>query len=156
MTPKSMLFIRKIKVSLFTLCLTMAFYGQDTVTQNPQEQAIIALIAEYARVRENKDTVALKNMLTAEVDQLVSTGEWRRGFESALEGMLRSSNSNPGSRTLTVDRIRFLNGDAALVDARYEIQNTDGSIRKMWSTFIVTYEDGRWKITAIRNMLPRS
>jgi len=47
-----------------------------------------------------------------------------------------------------------LNAESALVDTRYEIANADGSIRKMWSTFIVVYEGNRWKITAIRNMLP--
>jgi hypothetical protein len=40
-----------------------------------------------------------------------------------------------------------------IADARYEIQNADGTARKMWSTFIVVYQDDAWKITAIRNML---
>jgi hypothetical protein len=42
--------------------------------------------------------------------------------------------------------------DAGLADARYEITNADGTIRKMWSTFIVIKDDVRWKIAAIRNM----
>ena len=141
--------------ALCTMFLLTGTYAQETKTQIKQEKAITALIAEYAQVRETKDTVALKQLLTTEIDQLVSTGEWRRGKKGALEGLMRSSNSNPGSRTLTVDYIRFLNTDTAIADARYEIQITDGSIRKMWSTFIVAYEEGRWKITAIRNMLPK-
>ncbi len=96
----------------------------------------------------------LKQILTEEIDQLVSSGEWWRSLKSALEGILRSSRSNPGDRTLTVDRIRFLGNKTALVDTRYEIQNADGPLRKMWSTFIVVYQNKRWKITAIRNMLP--
>lgn len=143
-----------IWVSCTMLLLTGAC-AQESTAQNKQEKAITALIAEYARVRETKDTVALKQLLTAEVDQLVSTGEWRRGKKGALEGMMRSSNSNPGGRTLAVEHIRFLNDQTAIADTRYEIQNSDGSIRKMWSTFIVIHEEGRWKITAIRNMLPK-
>jgi hypothetical protein len=43
---------------------------------------------------------------------------------------------------------------SAIVDCRYEIQNTDGTVRKMWSTFIVVADKETWKIKAIRNMLP--
>jgi hypothetical protein len=68
--------------------------------------------------------------------------------------MMQSSTSNPGERVLTIDKLRLLNAGTALVDARYEIKNTNGTIRKMWSTFLVVQQDGAWKIAAIRNMLP--
>lgn len=55
--------------------------------------------------------------------------------------MMRSSESNPGSRKIIIDKIKYLTNSAAVVDARYEIQNADGSIRKMWSTFIVVSEN---------------
>lgn len=142
---------------IFVLCciyLTTAAYAQKTDIPSKKEQPIYTLINQYAQARETKDTVLLKQILTDDIDQLVSTGEWRRGFETAKKGMLNSSSANLGSRTLTVDQIRFLSRDTALVDTRYEIQNADGSLRKMWSTFIVVYQNGRWKITAIRNMLP--
>jgi hypothetical protein len=89
-----------------------------------------------------------------DVDQLVSTGEWRSGIKAAVKGMLQSSASSPGTRTLTIDKIKFLNSNYGIVDAKYEIKNNDGSDRKMWSTFIVVLQKGEWKISAIRNMLP--
>ena len=140
--------------ALFNLLLATSLYAQDAATQNKHKQDIASLIDKYAQAREKQDTVLLKSILTEEIDQLVSNGEWRRGIRTAIEGMQRSSSSNPGERTLTVDNIRFINAETAIADARYEIQNTDGTIRRMWSTFIVVYEAGTWKITAIRNMLP--
>lgn len=139
---------------LFYVMVVIGLCAQDATTHHQQKQAIESLIDQYAQAREQKDTVLLKRILTADVDQLVSTGEWRRGIQGSLQGMLRSSSSNPGGRTLTVDTIRFLNEETAIVDARYEIQNEDGTLRKMWSTFIVVYQADTWKITAIRNMLP--
>jgi len=137
-----------------TILLTTGSYAQGEADHDKHEDAISALIDQYAQARETKDTVLLKQILTDEVDQLVSSGEWRRGIKSAVGGMLRSSSSNPGDRTLRIDQIRFLNTETAITDTRYEIKNANGSIRKMWSTFIVVYEGNRWKITAIRNMLP--
>jgi hypothetical protein len=119
-----------------------------------QDKEIHSLIEKYSQSRETSDTVLLKSILTADVDQLVSSGEWRNGINGAMKGMVRSSAGNPGTRTLKIEKIKYLNSESAIVDARYEIQNTDGTARKMWSTFIVVQNNTTWKITAIRNMLP--
>jgi uncharacterized protein (TIGR02246 family) len=130
-------------------------YGQEGPDDH-QRKAIAALIDQYSQAREKMDTALLKTILTTDVDQLVSTGEWRDGIGAAVQGMLKSSASSPGTRTLQVDRIRMINPTSAIVDCRYEIQNTDGSTRKMWSSFIVVGDKRTWKISAIRNMLPAS
>ena len=119
-----------------------------------QRQDISTLIDKYSEAREKKDTVLLKSILTTDIDQLVSTGEWRNGVQSSVKGMLKSSATSPGTRTLTVDKIRMIGSAAAIVDCKYEIANADGTPRKMWSTFVVVEEKRVWKISAIRNMLP--
>jgi hypothetical protein len=129
-------------------------YGQDNSPDDQQRKAITALIDQYSQARETMDTVLLKTILTADMDQLVSTGEWRNGKGAAVQGMLKSSAGNPGTRTLQVDRIRMINQTGAIVDCRYEIKNTDGTLRKMWSSFIVVGNMKTWKISAIRNMVP--
>jgi len=139
---------------LSNITVTCFSYGQDNAPDHNQQKAIASLIDQYSQAREKSDTVLLKAILTTDVDQLVSTGEWRNGIGAAVQGMLKSSAGNPGTRTLTVDKIRMFNSNNAIVDCKYEIQNTDGSIRKMWSTFIVVADKGTWKISAIRNMLP--
>lgn len=131
-----------------------ATLAQDSGFKNVQEKEIYTLIENYTKSRETQDTVLLKSILTPDIDQLVSSGEWRYGKEGAMKGMMRSSESNPGKRTITVEKIRFLNPECAIADARYEIENVDGTSRKMWSTFIVVLQDKKWKITAIRNMKP--
>ena len=128
--------------------------AQDKKEGSAQTRDIYRLIDNYSIARESKDTVLLKSILTEDLDQLVSTGEWRYGIQDAVQGMLRSSQGNPGTRILTVEKIRFLDPDNAIADARYEIKNADGTTRKMWSTFIVARQKGQWKIAAIRNMLP--
>lgn len=129
-------------------------HGQHTTSDDLQLKKISAVIDQYTEAREKRDTLLLKNILTDDVDQLVSTGEWRNGMRTAVKGMQSSSANNPGTRTLTIDKIRLLNPGSAIVDCRYEIKNAGGAIRKMWSTFIVVNDNGKWKISAIRNMLP--
>ncbi len=128
--------------------------AQQKMPDNLQRKAITSLIDQYSEAREKSDTALLKTILTSDVDQLVSTGEWRNGIGTAVQGMLKSSGNRPGTRTLRIENIRMFNPTSAIVDCRYEIQNTDGTTRKMWSMFIVVAEKKKWKISAIRNMLP--
>lgn len=121
-----------------------------------QKKDIYSLIDKYSEAREKRDTLLLKAILTPDVDQLVSNGEWRNGIAASVQGMLNSSANSPGTRTLAVEKIRMINSTSAIVDCKYEIQNKDGTIRKMWSSFIVVLVNKKWKISAIRNMLPAS
>lgn len=139
------------------LILALLLIGSPVLLAQKQaksEKIIESLIAQYAEAREHKDTVLLKNILTTDIDQLVSSGEWRRGLRTAVRGMQRSSSRNPGTRTLKVEQIRFLHRNSAIADARYIINNPDGTARKMWSTFVVIKRKKQWRIAAIRNMLP--
>ncbi len=128
--------------------------GQDNNPTMAQQKAIGALIDRYSEARERSDTMLLKSILSSDVDQLVSTGEWRIGIGAAIEGMLKSSANSPGTRTLIIDKIRMLDAHGAIVDCRYEIMNNDKTTRKMWSSFIVVADKSKWKISAIRNMMP--
>jgi hypothetical protein len=145
-----------MKQHSFIVILTLAttiLNAQQTATES-QRKSLTKLIDQYSEARTKSDTVLLKSILTSDIDQLVSTGEWRDGIRTAVKGMLRSSANNSGTRTLAVDKVKMLNASCAIVDCRYEIQEANGSMRKMWSTFIVVSEKGKWKISAIRNMLP--
>jgi hypothetical protein len=136
------------------LACIMALYGQDIKVNDKLQKEITTLIDQYSEAREKRDTGLLKTILTPDLDQLVSTGEWRIGLNAAVEGMMRSSANSPGTRTLHIEKIQTITPSAAIVDCRYEIKNSDGTVRKMWSTFIVIDDKKTWKIMAIRNMLP--
>ncbi|MEO5563721.1 MAG: hypothetical protein ABIR18_09810 [Chitinophagaceae bacterium] len=147
------------KIALFFLAnitTVLYLYAQGSSPDDGQRKAIVSLIDQYSVAREKSDTVLLKTILTTDVDQLVSSGEWRNGISAAVQGMLKSSANLTGIRTLRVENIRMINPTSAIVDCRYEIQDTNGTTRKMWSTFIVVVEKKIWKISAIRNMLPAS
>jgi uncharacterized protein (TIGR02246 family) len=144
-----------MRIALATVCLMCAASAaadQQPAVRAADEAAVKALVARYNAARDQEDPGAIRSLFTADADQLVSSGEWRRGREPLVEGMLRSSRNNPGDRTLTVETVRFLSSDIAIADARYEI--VDAATRQMWSTFVVVRTADGWRLTAIRNMLP--
>ena len=102
-----------------TLLLAVPVAGQTPGTSGSDERAVKDLVARYNAARDNEDPAAIRALFTADADQLVSSGEWRRGREQLVEGMLRSSRTNPGDRTLAVETVRFPTADVAVADARY-------------------------------------
>ena len=117
--------------------------------RNSDDSAVREMVKRYADARGVSDPKAIGALFTDDADQLVSNGEWRRGKDALVKGMLASSARETGRRILEVETVRFLGRDVAIADARYEIGE-----RKMWSTFVMRRGSGGWRIEAIRNMLP--
>jgi uncharacterized protein (TIGR02246 family) len=118
------------------------------------DAAIRALVGAYAAAREKGDAAALAGLFTADADQLVSSGEWRRGRDAVVKGSLGSSQQTPGTRTLTVETVRMLAANVAIADSRYDIAQSNGTTRRMWASWLVVKDGPAWKIAGIRNMLP--
>lgn len=141
-------------IFLFLFLFPAAAFSQIKPGQKEDAVKIHKLIDQYSQARETRDTVLLKKVLAEDIDQLVSSGEWRTGVREAITGMLQSSSSNPGTRKLLVEKIKFLSGEIALVDCRYIITASTGEERNLWSSFTVVFHKKNWKISAIRNMSP--
>lgn len=132
----------------------MAMWGQAPA-RSGDEAAVREIVRRYVDARENRDPKATGALFTADADQLVSSGEWRKGRDEVVRGTMASSQQTGGTRTITLESVRFLTPDVALADGRYELSGmAGGQTRKMWTTLILTRGTEGWRISAIRNMLP--
>jgi len=123
--------------------------------QPAPEAAIRDLVARYVDAREHRDAKVLESLFTSDADQLVSSGEWRKGRDALVRGTLASSEATGGRRSIAVESVRWLGPDAAIADGRYEIAATAaGQTRRMWTTILCLRTNEGWRIAAIRNMLP--
>ena len=133
---------------LLLLALSLPLAAQPA----KDDAALRGLVKTYLDARDRQDAQAVGALFTKDADQLVSSGEWRRGVDDLVKGTLASTLSG-GKRTLTVETIRYLNADTAIADARYELVG-NADTRRMWSTFVFVKTGTGWRIAAIRNMLP--
>ena len=119
------------------------------------EAAVRDVVANYVAARDRGDAAAVAAVFTENADQLTSSGEWRRGRDELVRGTLASSKANSGARTITITTVRFPAADVAIADGEYVIGATSSApARKMWTSFVMIRSGGRWRIDAIRNMLP--
>ena len=119
------------------------------------EVAIRQVIADWTgafnRHEMNLDAVA--SGFSGDFDMVNPAGAYVKGkpdLREAFKTFLRNT------RTFeTVDRIRLIRPDVALVDGSYEFTGTE--IRpypKGFQTWVLTKENGRWLMTALRMMIP--
>lgn len=159
---------RPITFSLVLLAGTPGVVGANGVVNAPapmqlassaptpaDDEAIRSLVRRYVDARETQDRAAVEALFTPDADQLVSSGEWRRGRTAVVTGSLASSANTGGTRTIEIETIRMIGPDIAMADGRYEIGGTGGQApRRMWTSFVVVRDGPGWRIAAIRNMLP--
>jgi uncharacterized protein (TIGR02246 family) len=133
----------------FSLCFVIA---ASLFAQTNEEAAIREVVKKYVDARDRADAKAIEALFTSDADQLVSSGEWRKGRADVVRGTVASSQSATGKRTITVESVRLIAPNVALADGRYEIAGPE--TRKMWTTLLLTRGPDGWRIAAIRNMLP--
>jgi uncharacterized protein (TIGR02246 family) len=143
----------RFAILCYLLCLAASTVQSPAPSTN--ENAIRDIVNKYVEAREKIDPKGVEVLFTNDADQLVSSGEWRRGRDAVVRGTMESSRRNEGKRSITVESIRFVSDDVAIVDARYDITAlAGGASRNMWATFVMKRAGNSWRIAAIRNMLP--
>ena len=139
------------------LCVTGVLTAAQGGRTAPDDAGVRDVVRKYVEARERADATALAALFTEDADQLVSSGEWRRGRAALVQGTLASSKANSGARTIAIQTVRVPSPDVALADGEYTIAATaTAAARKMWTSFVIVRSGGSWRISAIRNMLPAS
>ena len=136
------------------LAVTAPAFAQSA-DRAADEAAVRAVIQAFLDTREKNDAAGLAALLTADVDQRQTSGNMRSGRDAVVSGSLSTQQSTGGTRTITVDSLRFVGADVAIADGRYDsVGRADGTDQRMLTSMVLRREGAAWKIAAIRNMLP--
>ncbi len=149
----------KLLPALALLAAVGIFDPQDSHAQAPSraadEAAVKAVIQAFLDTREKNDAAALGALLTPDVDQQQTSGAMRKGRDAVVSGSLSTQRETGGTRTISVDAVRFVSADVAIADGRYDsLGRADGTDQHMLTSMVLRREPSGWKIAAIRNMLP--
>jgi uncharacterized protein (TIGR02246 family) len=148
--------MRTLATLAFCSLLSLPAGAQSAAPASGDEAAIREVVRKYVDAREKRDPALIAALFTADADQVTTAGEWRRGRDNIVKGGLASSQSNPGTRDIAIEAVRFLTPGVAIADGRYEIRGAqDSAARRMWTTFVLLKDGaGPWRVAAIRNMAP--
>lgn len=135
--------------------LAAAGASAQSADRAADEAAIRAVIQAFIDTREANDPAGLAALLTDDVDQRQTSGNVRSGRDAVVTGTMATQQSTGGRRSIAVDTLRFVDADIAIADGRYDsVGRSDGGEQRMLTSMVLRREGGRWKIAAIRNMIP--
>jgi uncharacterized protein (TIGR02246 family) len=136
---------------IIIVCLLASPMRAQAPAASIEESRVAAVIQNYVKARNARDPKTIEALFTADADQYTTGGEWRRGREHVIPGTTRSTNQNPGIRSIDIAAVRFVTPDVAIADGTYTIAGSDV---QRWTTIVLKRERDEWRIAAIRNMLP--
>ena len=114
-------------------------------------QVIAGWKVAFNRHEVNPDAVAVA--FSDDFDMVNPAGTYVKGkpdLREAFQTFLKNAR-----KIETVDRIRFIRPDVALVDGTYEFTGTEiKPYPKGFQTWVLMKENGRWMMTALRMMIP--
>src|SRR4051794_22081215 len=97
------------------------------MAQKPADEAAVRdVVKRYVDAREQRDPKAVEALFTSDSDQLVSSGEWRKGRPEVVKGTMASSQATGGKRTITVEAGRVFLPGVAIADGGFENNGTAG------------------------------
>ena len=149
--------MRTFLILAAVLALTTAV-GAPVIQGNPEdEEAIRKQIARFAQVHEKGDAKALAAFYDSDGDFIARDDSVVKGRAAVEKAMAeRYSQRQEGfTITITVDSIRFLKPDVAIVNTSAE--GTYSKERKPWNdrgTFVMIRKDSQWLLAALRVMEP--
>jgi uncharacterized protein (TIGR02246 family) len=120
----------------------------------PEDESAIRKVLAETTAAFNQHKPDLNGEATTEDFDVVNPP----GTYSSGRPDLRDAFSGPfrNARVVAaVDRIRFIRPDVVLVDGTFEVTGTEiKPAPKGLRTFVLVKENGRWAITALRQMIP--
>ena len=137
-----------------SLVLSLAIAGLLPLHAAPQsadQEAIRKLAADFNAAINKGDAKTAAALFTADGDYLSSTGRLGRGtaeIEKMVSDQAAGAFKGQSFKT-TIDTIRMIRPDVAIASGTFE-----SAARKGLATFVTVRDGGRWRIAALRAMVP--
>jgi uncharacterized protein (TIGR02246 family) len=138
---------------VFQLALaTMSFAGlaatSHAQSQQQEEQAVRALLAQFYEAWNAHDVDKMVSVYAEDVDHINVFAEWHRGRQDVGEDLrlLHTKAKYDIRKTYTVEKIRFVRPDLAVVQVRS--LSTVGNL----GTYVLSKAEGRWQVVSFTNV----
>jgi uncharacterized protein (TIGR02246 family) len=152
--------MRKFWILATTIALVAPGMAAQKKASATDQEAIKKVVADYTEAWNKHDARALSMYYAEDGDLVSATGSMSKGRAEIEKAVARdfSTRSKGGKRTTTVQSVRFIKPGVALADVTFETVGSPGaegkevSPTKGYSSLVMTKKDGRWWITAQREM----
>ncbi|HSU67518.1 MAG TPA: SgcJ/EcaC family oxidoreductase [Tepidisphaeraceae bacterium] len=125
--------------------------ADDAPAQTP-EQAIKQGVKDLEAAWARHDAKALAELYSPNAEIVTESGQTLAGRDGIQEALTQAFSDTLKDSTLseTVDKVRFIKRDVAIVDADALVKSGDTEINKMHLVSVIVKQNGKWLIETTR------